>query len=180
MLVRSIPVLASFFLAALTSGCATVAPPASVGTAPVADAHVSRSHARTPEERRLYRFDFVVSSREAGKAPASSAFTLNLEEERGGEIGMGVNMPISPPSSSTVSRADVGLKLHCSFTPAGDALLLHDSVEMSAVDDLPTIRKLTANGDTFVEPGKPVLVASLEDASAHKRYEVMVTATKLH
>ena len=41
------------------------------------------------------------------------------------------------------------------------------------------IRKLSAHGDALVTPGKPTLVASIDDPSGQLRYVVNVTATRL-
>ena len=52
-------------------------------------------------------------------------------------------------------------------------------IEMSSSEEAAGIHKLTAVTDAFVAPGKPTLVASLDDPASHKRYQVSVTATKV-
>ena len=129
---------------------------------------------RAPEQRRVYRLDFVVSTTEASKPVASSTYTLNLEEQRSGELHLGSNVALSAQA-----RQDVGLKIHCSFEMVGDDLLLHNATEMSSFEDPPSIRKIATSGDGVVTPGKLALIDSLEDPVSHRRYEVAVTATKL-
>jgi hypothetical protein len=135
----------------------------------------SHAHAsKPPAERHVFRLDFVVSTTEVSKPVASSTYTLNLEEERSGELHLGNNIALS-----SQARQDVGLKIHCVYEMVGDDLLLHNSTEMSSFDDPPSIRKISTSGDAVVAPGKLALIDSLEDPTTHRRYEVAVTATKL-
>jgi len=124
-------------------------------------------------ERRVMRFDFVVSSGEAGKPDSSSHYELSLEEDHTGEVRIGSNIALSGQA-----RMDTGLLIRCSFATEGDKLLLQTSTEMTSPEEGSAIRKIVANGNALVAPGKPALVASLEDPGSHKRYQVTVTATK--
>ena len=128
------------------------------------------------ETRHVYRLDFVINESDEGKTPTATTCTLNLEEKRGGEIKLGNN--ISLPGKGNL-RADVGLMLHASVTSAGDDLLVDDDVEITAAKDAQSFRKMSAKGNALVTPGKPALVASVEDPISHKRYQVMLTASKL-
>lgn len=135
----------------------------------------SRARGSKPvAERRVFRLDFVVSTTDASKPVSSSTYTLNLEEERGGELHLGNNVALS-----SSARQDIGLKIHCEYEMVGDDLLLHNSTEMSSFDDPPSIRKIATSGDAVLVPGKLALIDSLEDPTSHRRYEVAVTATKL-
>ena len=153
------------FIASLgIAGCAS-ALPAQRPAEPVAKA---------PEERHVYRVDFVVVANEPGKAAQSSAFTLNLEDYDNGELHLGSNVQLTPQS-----RQDVGLKIKASVMPRGDDLLLRDAVELSGVEESQTIHKITTSGDAVLRAGQQALVASLEDPLSHKRYQVSAQATRL-
>jgi len=156
------------FIASLgIAGCASVVPVQKT-TAPPPPV------ARAPEERHVYRVDFVVVANEPGKTAQSSAYTLNLEDYDNGEIHLGSNIQINPQS-----RQDVGLKIKASVMPRGDDLLLRDAVELSGVEESQTIHKITTTGDAFLHAGQQTLVASLEDPLSHKRYQVSASATRL-
>jgi hypothetical protein len=135
------------------------------------------SAAFAEEPRHVYRLDFAVAESEAGKAATSTTYTLNLEDKHPGEIKAGTNIALATHGATV--RADLGLALHASFISLGEELLLDDEVEISAAKDAQTFRKLSARGNALVTPGKPSLVASLDDPAGHKRYEVTVTATRL-
>jgi hypothetical protein len=177
-------IIPSLILAAATLGCAPTCPQgAATPPAPAAGVTASTASAahasKPPDQRRVYRFDFVLTTTEVSKPPASSSYALNLEEDQHGELRLGSNVPLSTSATGAVPRQDVGLSFRCSFVPVGEDLLLHDSVEMSSLEEGSAIRKLVASGDTVVSPGKPALVSSLEDPVSHKRFQVMVSATKL-
>lgn len=166
---RSLPSPRVLVLAAATLALSATA----VACAPVATPPPSIAH--MPRERHVYRLDFVVTAGDPSKAPAPSKYTVNVEEERHAEIHVGANVPLGNGNV----RQDVGLRLHCELSTVGDDLLLHNDTELSAADAPPAIHKVSARGDALVSPGKPALVASLEEPVSHTRYEVTVTATKL-
>jgi hypothetical protein len=176
MLIRSSFVVAtSLVLSVAALGCATTPPPGAAGAACGGPAARSAEAPATPRAHHVYRLDFVVSSGDAGKG----AYTIVVDEDHGGgELRVGANVSLSGPTQPMV-RQDVGLLLRYNVMTIGDDLLLHGITELSAFDEPSRISKLTANGDAFVAPGKPALVASVEDPEHHHRYQVMVTATKL-
>jgi hypothetical protein len=132
-----------------------------------------------PEQRHVYRLDFVVAENDAGKAATSTTYTLNLEEKHTGEIKMGTNVELPGSAPGTTMRADIGLVLRTSFTSVGEELLVDGEVEISAAKDAHTFHKMSAKGSALVAQGKPALVASVEDPVSHKRYQMTVTATRL-
>ena len=128
---------------------------------------------RPPEARHVYRLDFIVSANELGRAPQSSAYTLNLEEHDTGELRVGDNVSLG------AQRADVGLKIRANLVSFGDDLILRSDVEMSGSDDATSMHKVSMDGAALLRGGKPSLVASLDDPASHKHYEVTATATRL-
>jgi hypothetical protein len=126
------------------------------------------------EDRRVYRLDFVVSSRQPGKPDSSSAHTMSVEEMTPGEVRVGSNVQLA-----SHARQDVGLLIRATATPVADDLMLDHAIELSSIDDAAAIRKMTMRGDTIVSPGTPVVVASAEDPIGHGRVDVTVTATRL-
>jgi len=151
-------------------GCMSPRPPASVKD----DTCAAKSTARTPEQRRVYRLELLVATTDPGKPPVNSTQTLNVEERMTGDLHLGSNIPIS-----SQARQDVGLMIRCTLTPVGDDVLLEHGIEMSSADEGGAIRKVSMRGSSVVSPGKPALLASAEDPTTHRRFEVTVTATKL-
>ncbi len=137
--------------------------------------HADSARAPSNESHHVYRFDFVVTTADVGKAAVSNSYTINLEERQSGEVRMGTNIALSPSNA----RMDVGLKLWCSYRFEGNDIVLRESTEMSSAEDPSTIHKVSSMSEAWVIPGTPTLVASMDEPVSHKRYQVMVTATKL-
>jgi hypothetical protein len=168
----------------LTLGAGGCAPPQTCPAVTTAAAPRPSAH-----DRSVYRFDFgLTASDGTGAAPTTSSFTLTMQEGDKGEVHVGKNVSLSPPSTATSgaaapgvgsngARQDVGLKVAAQFRAVGDEPLLDVSLEMSTFDPPSTIRKVVAKSDALAFAGKPVLVTSLEED--HKRYQLTVTATKV-
>ncbi len=148
---------------------------------PVASASTTAAAPHPRSERHVYRLDFVLTTSEGTGAPSSTSFTLNLQELEKGEVVVGKNVVISPPSPGpnpgAGPRQDVGTKVVATFQTLGDDVILDVSVEMSTFDPPSTVRKMVTKGNALASAGKPSLVTSLEDE--HKRYQLTVTPTKL-
>ncbi len=166
--------IAALAAASISIGCVSAQPP-----------RPAAPQAHAPQERHVYRVDFVVAANEPGKAPTTSAYTLNLEEWDNGELHLGANVPLGANTSNAPApRQDVGLKIKASLHAIGDDIVLRDIVEMSNTDDTTpqtpaTIHKISTQGDAVMRAGQSALVASLEDPITHKRYQVSATATRL-
>ncbi len=134
---------------------------------------------RAADPRHVYRLEFVIAESENGKTASSATCTINLREQRTGEIRRGTNVSLPGPTAGATFRADIGLLLRASYATVGDDLLLEDEVEITVPGAAQSFRKMATKGDALVAPGKPALVASIEDPVAHTRYQVTVTATRL-
>lgn len=144
---------------------------------------VARNPPAKPNAHHVYRLDYVVTVSEPGKPTLTSTHTMNVEDGKGGNLHAGANIPLVA-SSSASPRQDVGLALHCHLTRLGEDLLLESNTEITnpepGADQGPrAIRKVSAKGEAVATPGKPTVVASVQEPVSGARYEVTVTATKL-
>lgn len=143
--------------------------------------------AKADEPRHVYRFDLVLTPRDATSAVAPSTFAITVEEGRSGEVMVGKNValvaaPVSSSSSSpapahVAPRQDVGIKLVLFYRTSGDDLLLDVRTEMSAHEPPSTIRKVTTTGNALASAGKSTLIVALDEDKKH--YDLSVTPTKL-
>ncbi len=137
-----------------------------------------RAHMDPNAARHLYRLDFNITGTSLGTGGAlAGAYTMNLEENRNGEIHSGMNVPITPGGNA---RMDVGVKIKATYAIAGDELLLDTDTELSSVDEPSGVHKLTARSEAALVPGKPAtMLASIDDPQGKKRYLLTVAATKI-
>jgi hypothetical protein len=180
---QKMPIAGSLFIAVVTSGCAarpmSTPPPLSSATS-TTSSHTDHKY----NAGHVYRLDFAVSANDAATSPAGPSggtFTMNLEENRRGQITTGSNVALTPSGGA---RVDVGMKVKALFYMVGDDILLESDAELSSAESgapgqPSTIRKISATGEALVSPGKPTLIASAEDPQGHSHYQLMVTATKL-
>ena len=161
-----------------TQPATQAAPAAAVASAPPPPASAQVSRREMPRgEKRLYRLEFVVAGPSGGAATSNNGtYTMNLEEGRHGELVSGANVPLV---AGAHGRADVGLKIKATYGMSGEDLLVEMDTEMNSVDEPTGVHKMVSRGYALVSPGKPALLASIDDAQGKKRYQVTVAATKL-
>lgn len=169
---KSTTMLMFFSLAAAGCQTAMAAPPPVTPPAP-STSHASMNEHHGRDVGPVYRLDFTVVS-DSDSVPAHK-LSMNLEEHSNGEVRSGMNVPLAPSNA----RQDVGFLLKASYMMTGDDLMLVTDTELSAADDASRIRKLVTRSEALVAPGKPTMVALVEDAKTKTKFELDVTATKL-
>lgn len=170
MIIRPLGLLLLLLSLASLAACARPEPASSPTTT---SAKVTKG---SLADRSIYRLDFVLTDAAPGAAPVTTSFTLTLPELETGEVMVGENVSLTPPSGPPL-RQDVGTRVKAIVRSVGNDVLVEAHVEMSA-SDLPTsVRKLTSVGSAFASSGKPALVAKLDDP--HRRVELTVTPTKV-
>jgi hypothetical protein len=143
------------------------------------------SHGTHGKAHHVYRLDYVLTTSSPGKAPESTAMSLELEDGSGGDLRAGANVPLSTGAGSMMTaRQDVGLRVSSNVVGLGGEALLHVNLELSGPDDRGgdgprTIRKVTSSGDALVVLDKQAVVTIIEEPVTRAHYELAVTATKL-
>ncbi len=144
--------------------------------------HAPASAPRSPHH--VYHLDYAVAVSEGGKPADTTHLAMSLEDGSGGDMHAGANVPLQVSGGGMASpRQDVGLHLKTNVTSLGRDVLLHVVFEISGADNATegprSIRKVSTSGDALVTPGKPTVVAVIEEPATHARYEVSVVASKL-
>jgi hypothetical protein len=134
----------------------------------------------------VYRIEFTVREIEDGKRLNSRNYMMLVEDGSWGRIRVGNRVPIVGEKGLTYS--DVGMNIDCHPRGREDSVALDIGVESSSVvaqeqprasDTNPVIRQQRSNITSVVTPGKPTLVATMDDVVTNRRYEIEVTATKV-
>jgi len=136
----------------------------------------------------IYRLEFTVREVEDGKRLNSRSYTMSVEDSDWGRIRVGNRIPYNT-GKDQFQYYDVGVNIDCRAQDHDTYVLLgNGSVEISSVvkDESttagtlnPVVRQARASFAVAVTPGKPSMVATLDDVSSNRRYEVEVTATKV-
>ena len=146
--------------------------------------------AATTEQKPVaaYRIELNVREIEAGKQLNSRNYIMVVEDGSWGGIRVGNRVPIVGGEKG-VQYNDVGMNIDCRPRERQDRVSLEIRVESSSVvppEQLtaattlqPMFRQQRSNITSTVTPGKPTLVASMDDVISNRRYEIEVTATKV-
>ena len=143
----------------------------------------------TTEQKPLvaYRIEFNVREIEDGKRLNSRNYVMVVGDGAWGRIRVGTRVPVAT-SPGQFEYNDVGMKIDCQPRGREDSVVLDISLESTsevaqeqppAATTRPVIRKQSSNVTSVVTPGKPTLVASMDDVISNRRYEIEVTATKV-
>jgi hypothetical protein len=109
------------------------------------------------------------------------------EDGSWGRIRVGSRVPIVGGEKG-LTYNDVGMNIDCRPRGREESVALDFSLESSSVvaqeqpratDTNPVIRQQRSNMTSVVTPGKPTLIATMDDVVTNRRYEIEVTATKV-
>jgi len=170
---------------AITMIC--MARPAAAQTAPK-DPKASEA-AKDPEKNvSVYRLEFVVRELEDGKKINSRSYSMSVEDGGMGRVRVGNRIPFNT-GKDQFQYFDVGINIDCRLRDHGSYILLYDTgIEISSIvkDESatggtpnPIVRQARSSVAAAITPGKPAVIASMDDVSSNRRYEVEVTATKI-
>ena len=133
-----------------------------------------------PMPASVYRFDVTITGLDAKPA----TYTMMIGENLQGHVQSGSNISFAT-SSTTTARENLGVTIDLAYQQHAGVLIVDGGFEITALDPSgsvsnPTWRRVGAHDMIVpVTAGKPTLFANIYDTTAHKTYEVTVTATKL-
>ncbi|MBI4877379.1 MAG: hypothetical protein HY822_22355 [Acidobacteria bacterium] len=146
----------------------------------------------TPEPV-VYRVEFVI--RDAGDAAAKAGRRYVMLTDTGGRsaIRIGTRVPYVAGTSQQVPQyqfLETGVNINCSLREAGAKVALNAELEISLVvqhdkgpaasPPPPTIAQVRISVNASLNPGKPALVASIDDPVSMRKFDVEASATKIN
>ncbi len=145
-----------------------------------------------------YRFAFSIYELVEGKRTNQRDYSLLVPADGRGpysKIKIGTKVPIVTGNSSGNTQytyTDVGLELECSAIETTNNKLAvrielnfssfaasNQSADPHSEGLGPVFRALNHRLRSVLTPGKPQMIASLDDPNSNKRFQVEVTATKV-
>jgi hypothetical protein len=145
-----------------------------------------------------YRFAFSVYELQEGKRTNQRDYSLLVQADGRGpysKIKIGTKVPIvtgNAQGNTQYTYTDVGLELECSaIETTNNKLSVRIELNFSsiAISDQnanpnpeglgPVFRAISQHLRSVLTPGKPQMIASLDDPNSNKRFQVEVTATKV-
>ena len=145
-----------------------------------------------PPQKAAYRLDFKIYEMEDGKRSNQREYSMIVAAgNRAGassEIRVGTRVPISYEEKK-ITYTNVGLDITCRLTLDENKVWGNFDVSLDGFTlpeqstDLhggnPVLRSTVSRVETSIVPGKPLVIASIDDVNSKKRLIVEVTATKI-
>ena len=150
----------------------------------------------TSEARPVYRIDFAISEVEAGKRLNTRNYALMAEDRAWAVTDMTTRVPVpvggrgqgAVGEGISYQYMDVGLKFRLNPKENGDHIVLDGSVSMSSFApadpakdqiNMPVVRRFSTDFQAALQPGKPTIIATLDDVNSTKQYQLEATVTKI-
>jgi hypothetical protein len=144
--------------------------------------------AATTEQKPVvaYRIEFNVREIEDGKRLNSRNYMMMAEDGDWARVRVGTRVPYQV-AEKEFQYQNIGMNIDCRPREREDSLVLAIVVEFSSLAPRtetapifnPVFRSERTEVQSIVTPGKPTLVASMDDVVTNRRYEIEVTATKV-
>jgi len=161
---------------------------------PLAAQDANKSTQEQPKKDTLsdtaYKLVFVIYELEDGKRINQRDYTMITRNlSNAGFLKIGTRVPVTVTEKQS-QYTDVGLEIRCLLreSPQGrvqtqidmtiSSFALPEQNSNPGSSNLPVLRNTNITVSPFLTPGKPAIVASLDDVNSKKRMQVEVTATK--
>ena len=179
-------------MALMMMACGSIALVAQAGAPEQASAPKQAAVEQKPSG--YYRLDFNIREMQDSRVVNTRAYSMNVEDGYRGNLKSGARVPVPvgvgpAKEASSFQYMDIGMTIDCRIRSRADYLSLDTTVEMTTIagsEQMPTaptsapvVRSSRTVVPAGVIPGKPTIIASLDDPLGNRRFQIEVTATKL-
>ena len=144
-----------------------------------------------------YRLTYTVTEMDGSKQVGTQHFAMIMASGQETSIKLGSKVPVATGSYSAGSNVgvqtqftyiDVGMNFDVTLTAMGDGAMLKSSVEDSSVEPVrsningvqePIVRQATLKGESFLAPGKPLMLGSLDIPGSASHLDIEVVMQQL-
>jgi type II secretory pathway component GspD/PulD (secretin) len=142
--------------------------------------------------KKVYRLTYTITDMDNGKRVGMNHYALVVASGEKSDFKLGNRVPImtgsydtgTTTSNSQVQYLDVGLNIEATLDRYGDGVRLRSKIEQSSVADEksgigaqdPMIRQTLLEGTSSMEPGKPVVLGSLDLPGGARKQEIEVVS----
>jgi hypothetical protein len=136
----------------------------------------------------IYKFEFSVYELQGGKKTNARNYMIFLQERHRGAVKVGNRVPVATSKDGGFQYIDVGLNIECRFEDMNGGVNLSGTFDLASIIapeqgggmvTNPVIRQLKQDADSYLVPGKPTIIASIDDTNTPRTVQVEVTATKV-
>jgi type II secretory pathway component GspD/PulD (secretin) len=137
--------------------------------------------------KKNYRLTYTVTEMDGGKQIGTQHFAMILASGQTTSLKLGNRVPVNTGPAGTQTQftyIDVGMNFDATLTGMGDGAMLKSSVDQSgaapekseALPQQPIIRETSLKGESFLAPGKPLVLGSTDipGSTSHLQIEVVM------
>ena len=153
----------------------------------------------------IYKVEFNIHEGSDAAAKSGRRYTLLTSGNRKSVFKVGNRVPVAtgsfqpgvggvgvnPMVNTQFTYIDVGVNIECQVNEMNGRLLVHGNIDLSTVvqnaaekgsatPSNPTVGQTRLDLDTAVEPGKPTVIASIDDPVNMRKLQVEATVTKVN
>lgn len=142
----------------------------------------------------LYKVEFNIHDGSDAAAKTGRHFTLLTDANQKAVLKVGNRVPIATGSAAggTVTQytyVDVGVNIECVLRDTGGRIAMRGTVDLSSITQHdaapsaanppnPTVGQTRLELNTAVIPGRPTVVAAIDDPTTMRQFQVEATVTK--
>lgn len=148
----------------------------------------------------VYKVEFLIHDESDAASKAGRRYTILVEGNERGQFRVGQKVPyitgsfqpgasVNPMVATQYNYADVGVNIDCRVNELDGRIRLRSSLELSSIlprdknaspaPPSPSIGQLKVDVNALVDPGKPTVVASIDDPVTSRHFDVAATVTKV-
>jgi len=145
--------------------------------------------AQQKTETTVYKVEFNIHDGSDLRAKAGRRYTILVLNNSKSVFKVGDRVPYST-GNALYTYLDTGVNIDCFAREVGDKLAMHAELDLSGVappekrpptsTPNPTVLQTKFVVDTVLNPGKPSVVASLDDPVSGRKFDVEATASKVN
>jgi hypothetical protein len=156
---------------------------------------VGAMYAQDVRELPVYKAEFTLHDSTDAAAKNGRKYTLLVNGTRRATMHVGNRVAYPTGGSGGIGQGntqyqyyEVGVNIDCTVEERGGKFMMHADLDLSTVVPpdksvagslAPTVSQIKVNMDTTIAPGKPTVVASFDDPTTARKFDVDVTLTKM-
>jgi general secretion pathway protein D len=135
--------------------------------------------------KKNYRLTYTVTEMDGGKQIGVQHYAMIMTSGQTTSLKLGNRVPVATePTGTQYTYIDVGMNFDATLTAMGESAMLKSSVDQSgaapeksdSVPRQPIIRQASLKGESFLAPGKPLVLGSMDipGSTSHTQIEVVM------
>jgi hypothetical protein len=142
---------------------------------------------KAPMPMGAYRVDFAINELEDGKRVNARQYSMNLRGDDRNQLSIGTQVPVEKEEGK-FEYMEIGTEINCRLLETSEGLAVEVRAAISNITSspdrtphaAPVVRRFKIAGSGLLQPGKPLVLGSVDDPNSKRQFQLEVTATRVH